>query len=368
MNSPLLINKIESIQEEYAKLLQNIIPNLEDTPNPVVIDNIKLFWYKNVKIIELYFEYCLEKSNSYVFTASTHMDYENREFIPFLLLGKNHIIDDPLAGYAATQTRLKDKKNAEIMANQIRKTATNNLKILENTNKNIYILPFRLSNIFDYKTKNKLNESGEKLFTSLFKNISSIEDYLKKCESFNDIVINARSDIDKIILFTENDDTNKSFEERFRDAIDSTNFIINKKNSDALNFLILIMGNILQALDVLITSYKYSCIPYIRYPVALYYIKLISSMVFFKQEDTNTIFRSFISYSTQQQFDKERISEISNDSILNNIKDYNFEECISKELLNNGITSLNYDLKSINPIIKEELEKFYNYINNLSSS
>mgnify|MGYP006990121360 CR=1 FL=1 len=44
-----------------------------------------------------YLKNIFPSQESYVFTASTFMDFDESEHIPFLLIGSQHILDDPLS-------------------------------------------------------------------------------------------------------------------------------------------------------------------------------------------------------------------------------------------------------------------------------
>lgn len=54
-----------------------------------ILDEIVLFWKRNIGIVQLYLYNDFYNNDGYVFTAATFMDYEDDEQYPFLLLGKN---------------------------------------------------------------------------------------------------------------------------------------------------------------------------------------------------------------------------------------------------------------------------------------
>ena len=100
LNLGLLETKINSIQEEYKNLLITLLPRLKSSMSKEALDDINLFWIKHMDAVELYLQAIFAGEESYVFTASTYMDYDDQEYVPFLLLGKKHILDDPLGKYS----------------------------------------------------------------------------------------------------------------------------------------------------------------------------------------------------------------------------------------------------------------------------
>ena len=184
---------------------------------PEALDEINLFWLRNIEEVQLYLRAWFPGENSYVFTAATYMDYDDKEYLPFLLMGDKHILDDPLSRYAEIQSKMSEDKDAEFLYKQIGVTAEDNLKLLENVGEKILILPLRILNQSnDY---NSFYKVGEQAFVSLFNGINSVSDYFSKCESIDDIMQYARGDIGRLVMFSEDDDISLTFKERFQSAL-----------------------------------------------------------------------------------------------------------------------------------------------------
>ena len=144
MKSNLLLNKIYIIQTEYKELLAALLPKLKNSHAPEALDEINLFWLRHIEEVQLYISTWFPGENSYVFTAATFMDFEDKEHLPFLLMGDKHILDDPLSKYSIIQSKIVEGKDAEFLYKQIGITAEDNLKLLENVHEEILILPLRL--------------------------------------------------------------------------------------------------------------------------------------------------------------------------------------------------------------------------------
>lgn len=159
LKSNLLLNEIVRIQSEYLTLLSSLLPQLKCGHSPEVLDEINLFWVRHMGAVQLYLKSDFGGDNSYVFTASTFLDYEDAEHLPFLLLGEKHILDDPLGKYSEICNRMPAGQDAESLYRQIVQTAEDNIKIITNCRNYIYILPLRL--LSQSQENNSLFKIGE---------------------------------------------------------------------------------------------------------------------------------------------------------------------------------------------------------------
>ena len=120
------MDKIVLIQKEYKELLISLLPKLKSGFAAEALDEINIFWLKNINIVRLYLEAVVPYNDSYVFTASTFLDYEDNEHLPFLLLGENHILDDPLSRYSELCGKLPEGRDSDYLYNQV-----NNLNLVD---------------------------------------------------------------------------------------------------------------------------------------------------------------------------------------------------------------------------------------------
>lgn len=357
-----LQSKIHLIQIEYKELLTALLPKLKSYNCPEALDEINLFWIRHVDEIQLYLKYWFPGENSYVFTAATFMDFEDKEHLPFLLMGDKHVLDDPLNRYSDIVGKMPAGKDAEFMYRQIVITAEDNLKILENLSNEILILPLRLlSQSNDY---NSLYEVGEKAFISLFTGIDGLKDYFDKCRSFEDIMRFARDDIGRLVLFSEEDNVGLPFEERFRIALDKTQFGVDDSRADSYNFFALVFGCIQQAIDVIASCVEYGCIPYVRYPVALHYIYLLSESITDIDHINTMCFKMCIGFIVHRLCDKEKLAFCKLSDFIKEKENYDFNEKLFDALKLHGITEDNFCGHAMGNIIIGELDEFYSFLYN----
>lgn len=360
MKSNLLQNKIISIQNMYAELLSMLLPKLKSNHALEALDEINLFWIRNIDVVQLYLKAMFCGNESYVFTAATYMDFEDKEHLPFLLMGEKHVLDDPLSKYSEIYTKMQGNGNLEFLYNQITATAEDNLKILKNVKNNIIILPLRILN--QSSANQAIFEGGEKAFISLFDGIESFNDYFNKCSSIKDIVRYARKDIAKMVMFSENDDVSLSFEKRYEIAVSETEYMIDTNKPDSYNFFMLVFGYIQQAIDVIGSCVEYGCIPYIRHLVALHYISLLTENITDIEQVETFRYKMSIAFVAYRLCDKRKLSTVSIDEFLLKNQEYHFNKKLFCSLEQHGINKKNFLHHTITQLVIDELEKFYNIL------
>lgn len=360
MKSNLLLNKIYLIQNEYMDLLSALMPKLQSSHCSEAMDEINLFWIRHIEVVQLYLKAFFPGKDSYVFTAATYMDFDDQEHLPFLLIGKRHVLDDPLSKYSEICNKMSVGKDADFLYKQIGITAADNIKLLENTNNSIFILPLRLLN--QSNTHNSLYGIGEQAFVSLFNGITGLKDYFEKCNSIQDIMFYAREDIGRLVMFSEGDDKSLPFEEQFQAALADTKYMVDENMPDSHNFFMLVFGCIQQAIDVIVSCVEYRCIPYIRYPVAFHYISLLSESMLDIEHVAMLRFKMGIAFVVYQLCDKEKMQNVSLNDFLKINSEYDFNEKMFSTLKQHGITEKNFTNHTIKQLVIDELEKFYNQL------
>ena len=366
MKSNLLLSKIRLIQNEYKELLVRLLPKLKGLHSPEALDEINLFWFRHIEEVQLYLGSWFPGDDSYIFTAVTYLDYDDNEHLPFLLLGDRHILDDPLSKYVEIRSNMSESRDAGFLSKQIGITAEDNIKLLENSQDKILILPVRLFNQAD--ADNSFFHIGEQAFISLFNGIDSISDYFSKCTTIDDIMHFARKDICSLVMFSEDDDRTLPFQKRFRDAIDNSPFMVDSNKYDSENFFMLVYGCIQQAVDIIVSCMKYGCIPYIRYPVALHYISLLSENMRDIDHINKLRYKMSIAFIIHGLCDKNKLATMDFDDYLKKTAEYDFNAKLFATLNDHGINEKNFIEYPVSQIVANELEKFYSVLSETKDS
>lgn len=310
--------------------------------------------------VQLYLKSAFGGENSYVFTASTFLDYEDAEHFPFLLLGEKHILDDPLGKYSEMCNRMPAGQDAESLYTQIVQTAEDNIKIITNCRNYIFILPLRL--LSQSQKYASLFEMGEQVFSNLFVDIENLDDYFQKCTSFDDILHHTRKDIDKLVFFTEHDNKSLPLYERYQNALAGNKYFIDAKKPDSYNFYVLVFGPIQQAIDIIASCIEYKCIPYVRYPVSLHYISLILEN-FSKLIDVNHIkYKMSIAFILHHLCDKSKLAKPGFGKFIELRDSFQFNEKLFHVLVENGIQQDTFLQHPAGEIIGNMLTDFYDFL------
>ncbi len=367
MKSNLLLNRIHLIQAEYKELLIALLPKLKNSHAPEALDEVILFWLRHVETVQLYLRNWFPGENSYVFTAATYMDYDDKEHLPFLLMGDKHVLDDPLGKYAEIRSKMPEGRDAEFLYKQIGVTAEDNLKLLENVQDKILILPMRL--LDQPKADESLYEVGGQAFVDLlFNGIDSLSDYFSKCKSIDDIIQYARKNIASLVMFSEDDDISLPFKERFKTALAGRQYMVDVNKPDSYNFYVLVFGCIQQAIDIIASCMEYSCIPYIRYPVSFHYISLLTQSMSVAEQINSLRFKMSVAFVVYKLCDKDRLATVCLSDFVKKNQDYNFNAKLFHSLVEHGINEKNFLGHSITQLVVDELEKFYDMLSEADNS
>lgn len=351
------MDRIFSIQKEYKELLISLLPKLKSGFAAEALDEINIFWLRNMNIVRLYLEALVPYNDSYVFTAATFLDYEDNEHLPFLLLGENHILDDPLSRHSELCGKVPEGRDAVFLYEQIKTTAEDNIRILENLHSSVIIIPLRL--LSQSKADDILIKKSERLFLGLFNGIDSIDDYFIKCDSIDNIIKYARDDTEKIVMFSETDNKELPFKERFHNSIADAEFMIDPAKSDAYNFFSMVFGNIYQAISILACCLEYGFIPYVRYPVSFHYLNTISNSILEGAQVNILQFKMSVAFILYKLCDKSQLSSIDIGDFLLKKQSYGFNDKLFKRFDFQKIADgLEIDC-SITQVVNEELERFY---------
>ncbi len=357
MGSDLLKAELKELQREYKEILTSASRDIFKAGSSfAVIDEINVFWHRNKKLVHYILKNICDSYKAYVFTGATILDMEDFEHYPFITLGKYHFWDDPIYKYATivgkTENVAFDKKIRE----QITATISDNIKILDNAEDIIYILPIRLLSEVDTKI---IQEAGMQAFLSLFNRKIDFEEYQKCFNTIKDIRKGLSPDIEKSLIFSQEDDDNLDLETRFNNFKMMNTLPLPSNATDAQVFWCCIYGYFTQALDIILMCAEYQLIPYIRFDVTFKYILSLSANFKDSQEVKDMIFKCAIAYVLYKTFDKETVKNVNFQEFYQSILQYDFEGKLFYELQCEDVTLSNPSVAKTVSIIEKNFEYFF---------
>lgn len=354
-----LYEALNNIQQEYLLMLKSYKTKINDNNFVQIVDEVSVFWNKNKRIVDAFINFVTQPFDTYVFTAVTYMDYDDNEHLPFLCLGKNHIVDDPLCIYLNTVNDSPKTTFTKRLRNEIENTIDDSIKIIENCSPSIYVIPIR----YLYTDRSLVKQKADECFLSLFnKDFECLNDYFE-FESIEQIDVLLREDIKKSLVFQESEDKNKSLIERFYDYKDNYVNDFVGSNNDAVLFFASIYGNISQSINIIIVTAGLKIIPYLRNKIAVKYFLVISESVKTWCTDIEpVVFNMALSNILYNKFDKTRFDKFSTKQYVDFINNTSFEQSLRKDIASAGIKSLDKNIKAMVDIINNNLNYIYDRI------
>lgn len=336
MSNDILFSELIELQMKYKKILLKVENDIFGSNSTAIVDEINVFWKAHKNIICLILQNLQKDYQSYVFTGAVVLDISSYEHYPFVLAGKYHFWDDPLCSYAIINENKTPNPNFDKkIHDQIAVTIKENIRVLDNADNNIFILPLRLLAEND---KDDIKKVVIKLFLGFFKdNISNIEEYYKKYNSIDDVITGLSDFATENIRFSVNDDIHYNLKKRFEMYKGNNEFPLSLAARDSEIFFICIFSNFMQALDILLTCMEYKLIPYLVSKCTLHYVMLLAISVFDDDKEVkDMVFKSFITNIIYNNFNTDEVKKIPFEKYLEFIKKYDFE------------SKLYFDLKSAN--------------------
>lgn len=360
MNLNLLEKQIRIIQKEYYNLLSELLQCIRNGDYISALDEVCVFWQRKSKIVDLYLRYYFAGYDNYVFTANTYVGYEEKEHLPFLILGHKHIIDDSIYKFAEIYRREREQTLSSEIFEKIECIVTDNLALLSNLKDNVLILPFTLLN--QAGSHKALYYAGDSLFISLFNELESIADYFNKCSTISDVEKYLKKGFKEVIVFSESDDLRKPFSDRFKQAINGMPFL---SETDARAFFMIVYGNIQQAVNILLSCIEYNCIPYIRSNMPLHYALLVSESMRVVDSNVETIrYKMLLANKIYNYCNIEKLSRKSLDQLFEDAQRVDVIGSLVKILYDNSVSEHNFNKSNFfrennNKIIETLLNEIY---------
>lgn len=360
--SKLITELIRNTQNEYKDLLSDILPILKEEASFSALDEIILFWKKRVNEVKLFLKSEAYFSDTYVYTGDVKFDVTSKKQYLFWTLGKLHLYDDPLCSYAEICKKLPNELIPKELSKTILFSIEKTINLIEEHSENMLVLPFRITSQEPYNTV--IFDAGESAFLSLFNDINSIDEYIEKCTTVEDIIEHGVSDIEDLVIFYDYEDRTIDFKKRFERAKYIFSRIIKKEDSDAKIFATIILSLLQQATDIFISCVEYNCVPYLQYPTTFTYFNIIATNFIDDPNIKNILFKATIAHLISQYADVEKISHLGFEKLLKTIEKTNFSEGLFSKLNPVNTADAMWSIKEISVLVKDALSNLYDRLEN----
>lgn len=317
MNNPFLWKKMVQVQVGYRELLQKIQCYVETNDFQYIINEIGVFWYSKRKITDLFLRYSSEDRDAYLFCGASYLNFEANEHYPFLAVGNIHIVDDPLAKYAATIKKSMNTSFYQSMKKQIILGLTDNMHILENLMGKIILLP--VTDAANFSDKLGGLDPAMDLLLSMFRE-SIDEKQLFAVTDFDILISKFRDDALDLITFSEEDRPGDTMKEKIERHLASVGDIYGDIPLSQ-KFLFTILGYFNQAIDIFMMCSQYGLIPYIRYDVVFRNMLIIGDNFLASKELRFLIEGMVFAHCFYHCFDIQAVAHVNIDKYINKVEE-----------------------------------------------
>lgn len=304
MKNNFLMEKLLELQNEYKDLLESLLPELYKDEFRFIVEEINLFWYSKRKIVELILNNISNNFDTYLFTGATYLDVKNGEHYPFVSLGRNHVVDDPLAKYAEAISLRDDEQFYIMMREQIILAFEDDLNVLNECFGIIYLLPVTL---LQKLQDGLIGKSTTQLFLSMLKEEENLEHVFKRFRTLPELVGALREGINESLIFLEDEDMSQNVSTRFAQYIEEMGQPFGSI-PEIQKFVSTIMGFLSQSLQIIMSAAQYRMIPYVRYKVTYNYLIVLSHNFLEIPDMKSLIYKATFAHMFYKEFDLEKVS------------------------------------------------------------
>lgn len=353
------MNKMKQYNDNYKELLENLNNEIETDNLKYILDEMFIFWYMHKNIIQLFLENIPSNYDTYLFTGATFLDCNDYEQFPFTVLGKIHIIDDPISKYVKIIDSDMSSNFKKKIKEQITLTIQDNLNILNLKDSNMFILPVTFFNRQD-ESHNTITDLANKFVINLFKGKNTKEELFDKKYNIDIFQNMIREEVKDILIFSDYNDINLELKERYMRYCEQNILPFNDEISDIQKFYFIIYSFFMQALEIAYSCIKYKVVPYLRYDISFHYFSIVAKNLNKEYNIINILLRSSCANMIYNLFEKDKIKNIQFKEFEYKVNELKIDEklftFIEKEAINiNKLDSLN----KLSEYVKKFLEKLY---------
>lgn len=323
----------------------------------MLLDEVKCFWIKQRKLIELELELLSKEKTCFVLSGALYLGIAEYEHYYFKSLGDYHIISDPFYKLERFFRRPENEIDKQGVIDIFKKAYFDVLNVLKTYGDEFYFIPVQMIATEDEQSHFQFIED---FFWSFISNIfgrkfNSREEFFETYSSLDNI----ERDLDKktlsYLIFNDYKDTELSLAERvsrYRKTLLRVS-LESERKSDAEIFFLGVWCYLSQVADILYVCTALGITPYIRFNLTLHYFILI--METFKDDiglrqmiEKTIVCANFYNYADESIFAKFTFSEYCDKlrqcSLLDNILNRMHIEKV--ELSNCNLSGVGYVIKS----------------------
>lgn len=364
MKSPTLLN-INRSQKEYFELLLQYkeyaqANDLSVTRICALLDEVKCFWLKQLKSIEVELAELAESRICFALSGAVFLNVSEYEHFFFKSLGDCHIIPDPFSKLELIFRHPEEEINIDFTIGYFRRAFFDTLEILSTYKEYFYILPIQEIAIEDPQNHRELMDMFfwkfiSEAFDGEFK---SHEEFYEKYKSFEEIEAGLNSYVRENLVFNHLSDNNFSLRERIEKLSGQYTNISSAINlkSDPQRFLVAVFSYIAQVSDILYVCSVLRINPYIRFDILFMYFTLVMN-VFAEDKNLRTMIeKTLICYLFYSTIDESKFENIAFSDYCKRLENKALLNLIIEKVHAQEIDIFKDDTSKVVKIVEEEFE------------
>lgn len=355
-----IMDKMNKYNNDYKELLETLNAQIETDNLKYILDEAFVFWNMHKNLIQLFLKNISNNYDTYLFTGATFLDCDDYEHFPFVVLGKVHIIDDPVSKYIKIINSNMSSKFKKKMKEQIILAIQDNLKVLELEKSNIFVLPVTFFNLFDESQKLIRNLANE-FMINLFKEKITKEELIKKNYSLDIFQDQIKDEVKNILIFSDYNDFNLELKERYNRYCQQNILPFNKETNDIEKFYFIVYGFFMQALEIVATCMEYEIVPYLRYDISFHYFSIVAKNFEKKYGMDSILLRSSCANMIYKLFEKDQIKGMNFKEFQDKVNEIEINDKLFLFVEKEKIDLANLDsINKLSEYIKKLFEILYN--------
>lgn len=358
MNNNLLNGELGLIQEEYLAILKRLNKiEYEDIPLEIA-DAINIFWFEKRKIIKLICDYYFVEKDTYCITGAVHFDISKKDEYGFFMLGEYHVFDDPLPDYLMAASKVSDQVFLNSLYSVIAETIKQNIKLIEELQGKLYVLPLRhLSQIFN-QDDNELSKLVDHFILQIFSDIKDVKTYKEKILTIDDVIGHLEPNNSSWILLFDGDHPSVDWKTRFNTFLENYNKFNYSNYSEGEIFYMTLYGYVRQALAIMVMEETFNVIPLIRSCIPLHYYTMLTITLESNASGKVELYKynytkSQLAYLVYIEYGKRNFNN-SFSVLREKAKSINFERRLLEKIeVESNLGKISEIIKVINNLLKE---------------
>lgn len=314
------MNKADNItrfQNEYLDLIlrysSHFKENIDTNLVTYFFDEIKLFWYNKLEIIEFELEEITETCDCFLLCGAVYLDVSETEPLYFKSFGDVHILFDPFLKVEPFFRVGDPTKISPDSVELFKKVLKDTIEILTTYSGDFLILPI------NELTRRCHPDHGELLSKAFLGFVSSAfnskfnnwEQFCDTYETYEDIEENIDPTLLEKLIFNDPNDYNLTLREQislYRETMFNMK-VLTENKSEPFIFLMILTSVISQVLDIILTCQILRLNPYIRFYNTFHYLTLIMYSFIEDENIKKMISNTILFYIFRKTIDIETIDK-----------------------------------------------------------